>query len=242
MASKRGGRASTSLTRKVLETYGTTCHLRMPGCLGHATTKDHLIPYSHGGEDTLENLRPACKRCNSKRQNRVLSGYGARINVVIGPPAAGKTTHILEQAKPEDIMIDLDQISRALMPHPPESTHIYPEHVRHVAIGARKAAIDRATRTAYRCTVWIIHSVPHPNTLAEYRALRYNIITIDPGRELVEQRCQQIRPRYVWPAVAKWYSLYSATTRIAEHRAHTIEAAATSPQPATTTGAADADW
>ncbi|GAA1790866.1 HNH endonuclease [Leucobacter iarius] len=208
MASKRGGRAQSGLTRLVLETYGTRCHLRMPGCLGVATTKDHLIPWSHGGTDTLENLRPACKRCNSKRQNRVLSGYGAIIKVVTGPPAAGKTTYIAEHAKPEDIVIDLDAITRSLMPAPPATTHVYPEHVRHVAIGARKAAIDRATRIAYRCTVWIIHSIPPPNVLAEYRALRYQIITIDPGREVVEQRARTMRPRYVWPTVAKWYATY----------------------------------
>lgn len=92
------------------------------------------------------------------------------------------------------------------MPVAPDSTHVYPEHVRHVAIGARKAAIDRATRIAAGCTVWIIHAVPHPNTLAEYRALRYDIITIDPGRAEVERRAFAERPRYMWPAIAKWYA------------------------------------
>ncbi len=153
MAGNRGGRSSSSLTAKVLEMYGPVCHLRMPGCLGVATTKDHLIPYSLGGRDTLENLRPACKPCNSKRQNRVMSGYGARINVLIGPPASGKSTYVLEHAKPSDIVIDLDVIARALMPIQQERTHVYPDYVRHVAIGARKAALDRATRLAVGCTV-----------------------------------------------------------------------------------------
>lgn len=242
-ASKRGGRASSTLTRRVLELYGTRCHLQMPGCLGVATTKDHLIPYSHGGSDALENLRPACKRCNSKRQDRVLSGYGAVIKVVTGPPAAGKTTHILEHAKPEDIVIDLDAITRALMPAAPEATHVYPEHVRHVGIGARKAAIDRATRIAYRCTVWIIHSVPHPNQLAEYRALRYQIITIDPGRDVVERRAHTTRPRYMWKAVAKWYATYPNGASLEQPTAQpasSVDQPATAQQPATV--AAGADW
>lgn len=206
MAGNRGGRTSSSLTAKVLEMYGPVCHLRMPGCLGVATTKDHLIPYSLGGRDTLENLRPACKPCNSKRQNRVMSGYGARINVLIGPPASGKSTYVLEHAKPSDIVIDLDVIARALMPIQQERTHVYPDYVRHVAIGARKAALDRATRLAVGCTVWVIHAVPHPNTLAEYRALRYNIITVDPGREVVESRARLERPPHVWPIIGKWYA------------------------------------
>lgn len=212
MASKRGGRASSGLTALVLATYGNACHLRMPGCLNVATTKDHLIPWSLGGPDTLENLRPSCKRCNSKRQNRVLSGYGATIKVLIGPPAAGKTTYIQQHATPADVVIDLDAIARALMPVQQESTHVYPDYVRSVAIGARAAAIERAVRIANTCTVWIIHAVPHPNQLAEYRALRYEIITIDPGREVVEQRVRTMRPRYVWPIVAKWYASGLADT------------------------------
>lgn len=206
MTGKRGGRASAGLTALVLQTYGPVCHLNMPGCLRVATTKDHLIPYSHGGKDTLENLRPACKRCNSKRQNRVLSGHGAVIHVVMGPPAAGKTTLVLERARQGDIIIDLDALAAALTPIPADSSHTYPEHVWNVAIGARTTAIDRAIRTAARCHVWIIHAIPHPNQLAEYRALRYDLIVVDPGREVVEQRARTMRPRRMWPAVAKWYA------------------------------------
>jgi hypothetical protein len=178
----------------------------MPGCTGFATTKDHLIPYSLGGTNQIENLRPACKRCNSKRQNRVLSGYGATISVVIGPPAAGKSTYVREHANSADIVVDLDLIARAFMAVPQESTHVYPEHIRHVAIGARKAAIERATRLAVGCGVWIIHAIPTADALAEYRALRYNIITVDPGREIVEERARTMRPRFMLPHVARWYA------------------------------------
>ncbi|RWZ52947.1 HNH endonuclease [Labedella phragmitis] len=73
-ASRRGGPASRRVAQLVLETYGRECHLRLKGCTRVATTKDHVVPYSHGGADVLENYRPACKACNSKRQNRVMSG------------------------------------------------------------------------------------------------------------------------------------------------------------------------
>lgn len=241
MASKRGGRASSGLTALVLATYGNACHLRMPGCTGVATTKDHLIAYSHGGTDTLENLRPACKRCNSKRQNRTLSGYGATIKVVIGPPAGGKTTYVLEHATAADVIIDLDAISRALMPIQQESTHVYPDYVRGVAIGARAAAIERATRLTVRCTVWIIHGVPHPNQLAEYRSLRYQIITIDPGREVVEQRVRTMRPRFMWPIVAKWYASGLGSSPALEGAP--LEYALSSAPPAGgSSPASEADW
>ena len=65
-----GGRAQSVLTAMVLAEYGTTCHLCLqPG----ATTKDHLIPVSYGGTDSLANLRPAHHRCNSHRRNRLLT-------------------------------------------------------------------------------------------------------------------------------------------------------------------------
>lgn len=36
-------------------------------CRGPATTADHIQPRSLGGSDELDNLRPACRTCNSRR-------------------------------------------------------------------------------------------------------------------------------------------------------------------------------
>ena len=196
------------MTKFVLATYGPVCHLNMRGCTRIATTKDHLVPYSHGGDDSLENYRPACKHCNSKRQDRVLTGFGASVVVVIGPPAGGKTTYIIEHARPADITIDMDAIARALMPTPPTLTHVYPDHVRHVAIKARAAAVHAATRLQERVTVWLIHAVPRPDDLADYRKLGWQVITCDPGRAVVEQRIGELRPQSMLLHAARWYSIY----------------------------------
>lgn len=205
----RSGRASVNLTQLVLLEYGDVCWLcGRPG----ATTKDHVIPYSLGGSDDLENLRPAHGTCNKRRGNRVINGYGARIHVVMGPPAAGKTRHVLDHATLTDIVIDLDAIARALMPITLNETHVYPEHVRHVAIGARAAAIDRATRLAAGVGVWIIHADPTHRDLDDYRFLRYDVITIDPGREIVEQRVRAERPPYMRAYVPKWYARHGSAS------------------------------
>lgn len=231
---RRSGRASSALTALVLETYGRVCHLQLPGCTLVATTKDHLIPYSHGGTDDLENLRPACRHCNSKRQDKVLRGYGAQVIVVIGPPAAGKSTLVRDRADPTDVVIDLDAIARALMPVPAQLTHYYPDHIRHVAIGARQAAIDRAVSLPRRVTVWLIHAVPRPQQLAEYTRLGYRILPVDPGRGVVEQRVRTSRPQSVGPAVQRWYEdllphLPTLGVPITAEPAQTTE-----PKPATT--------
>lgn len=201
------GRTSQAITRKVIETYGDVCHLcHRPG----ATTRDHLIPYSLGGTDDLGNLRPAHRRCNSIRGNRTLNGFGCRVTVVIGPPAAGKSTYVAEHADPlKDVVIDLDVIARALMVQTlDDRTHVYPQHVRHVAIGARQAAIDRATRLVNGTHVWLIHAIPNADQMEQYRFLRYDIVTIDPGRHIVEKRAAETRPSYMQKGVARWYSTW----------------------------------
>ncbi|PAJ70929.1 MULTISPECIES: HNH endonuclease [Corynebacterium] len=67
-----GGNRARALTLATLERYGSTCHLC--GREG-ATTADHVIPRSHGGPDTLDNLRPAHSRCNSARGNMSLARW-----------------------------------------------------------------------------------------------------------------------------------------------------------------------
>lgn len=212
VAGNRGGRANQRMTALVLETYGRECHLRLRGCTKIATTKDHIIPFSHGGEDVLENYRPACRSCNSKRQNRVMTGYGASVVVIIGPPGAGKSTYVAEHAKPGDVTIDMDRIALALMPVAPTESHSYPEHVRHVAVRTRKAAINAATRLRERVTVWLIHAIPLPDELSDYRKLGWQVVTIDPGRDVVEQRVRTMRPEAMMLHVSRWYAMHAAPT------------------------------
>jgi 5-methylcytosine-specific restriction endonuclease McrA len=62
------------LVRAVLAVKGRTCHLcGLPG----ATTADHLIPWSHGGRNIMDNLAPAHYSCNSARGNRTLRQWFA---------------------------------------------------------------------------------------------------------------------------------------------------------------------
>lgn len=48
-------------------------------CGGRAETVDHVVPRSRGGGHTWENVVAACRRCNAKKRDRLLSESGMRL-------------------------------------------------------------------------------------------------------------------------------------------------------------------
>ncbi len=52
----------------VLEASQWTCHY----CNAPANTADHIIPVSKNGSNEVSNLLPACVKCNSSRQDKIL--------------------------------------------------------------------------------------------------------------------------------------------------------------------------
>ncbi|MFC8733580.1 HNH endonuclease [Luteimicrobium sp. NPDC057192] len=75
-----GGRRAVALTKQVIELYGSTCHLCLerinlaaPPRHPSGPSADHVVPRKYGGSDHLSNLRPAHRRCNSRRGARLLT-------------------------------------------------------------------------------------------------------------------------------------------------------------------------
>lgn len=125
--------------------------------------------------------------------------------VVIGPPAAGKSTWVNDRAKPGDIVIDYDRIANALT-----SVHATPHgHQRPlatIAFHARETAISQALRHVETHDVYIIHSVPRQPAIDRYLKHGAEIVTVDPGRDVVEARCRAERPEDYMRAVKRWYA------------------------------------
>lgn len=126
------------------------------------------------------------------------------LTVVIGPPAAGKSTWVLERAKPTDVVVDYDRLAVALTGVGGDM-HDHAAPVVAVTRAVRAAAIEAALKQIHHTDVYVIHSNPGVQRMTEYRAMGAQIVTVDPGREVVRQRCKSERPRRMFAAIDEWY-------------------------------------
>ncbi|MER7164509.1 hypothetical protein ABT336_00300 [Micromonospora sp. NPDC000207] len=124
--------------------------------------------------------------------------------VVIGPPTGGKSTWVLQQAGPLDVVIDYDRLAVALSGRR-DDDHQHGPEVKATTKAARLAAIDAATAHADRVDVYLIHSNPGRARLAQYARQGAHIITIDPGRDVVLDRVRRQRPARMFAVVDEWY-------------------------------------
>lgn len=167
---------------KVIETWGNDCWLRLPGCTRVGTEDDHIVPHSHGGMDTVPNIRRACKHCNASRQDRVLYGYGARLHMIVVPPGScdrEAVDYIDAHKNAGDPVVSFSALAAAMGLTSP-------------SLAARRA-VAMAWSGAYRqfaissepIDVWCTRTTPsskrHPRMMDEWIALDYDVRVIDPA-------------------------------------------------------------
>lgn len=127
--------------------------------------------------------------------------------VITGPPAAGKSSWIEARATARDIVIDLDRITRALTgPGAPQWNH--DRVANKVALRARQAAIDEAVKHLDEADVYLIHTMPSPQARTRYRDLGGEIVTVDPGEDVVRERVKAMRSADMDRVVSRWYGQY----------------------------------
>ena len=121
----RGGRPWRTIRERILKRDGYMC--QCDTCRGVrllADEVDHILPISQGGTDSDDNLRSINKNCHKLKTSQESGGAVSMtpawlpspikpLVVVVGPPAAGKTTHVQERAHKRDLVIDLDQMALA---------------------------------------------------------------------------------------------------------------------------------
>lgn len=125
------------------------------------------------------------------------------ITIVLGPPAAGKSTFVKENAAEGDVVVDFDAIATAFgSGHPHEA----PPAIRDVAHVARDAAIAHIL-AGVESPSWIIHSNPTEEQLQKYADAGAETVVVDPGMEAVlEQARNDNRPEWTEEAIRAWYS------------------------------------
>src|SRR5690606_24701270 len=110
----RGGRPWRRLVEAVKRRDKYTCQ-----ACGRVTEDgecDHIVPLSQGGTDDLSNLqwlcREPCHRVKTAREGSGASNHpewlpkpACKVELVTGPPGAGKTTYCREKAKDGDVII-----------------------------------------------------------------------------------------------------------------------------------------
>lgn len=191
---------------EVVARWGNDCWLGLPGCTRVGEEDDHIVPKSHGGMDTVANIRRACKHCNASRQDRVLYGYGARLHMLVTPPGSCDMEAVAwldEHAAPGDPVVSYTLLASAMRLGGRPSV----EERRAVAM-AWSAAYRQLARCPERIDVWCVRTTPrsrrHPRMLDEWVALDYDVQVIDPGFDVEWSRAADDQARRL---VREWYAL-----------------------------------
>ena len=62
-------------------------------CGSPAENVDHVIPRSRGGQHTWDNVVAACRRCNSRKENRLARDAGLTLEAAAGRPEGRLPPH-----------------------------------------------------------------------------------------------------------------------------------------------------
>ena len=134
------------------------------------------------------------------------------IHIITGPPCAGKSTYVKENAKAGDLRVDYDLIAQALGA---ENSHAAEGLVKQAAFDAREGAIATALKNP-AAESWIIHTTPSEDHLKLYADAGADMVELDPGYEVcMERAIADGRPQQTIDGIEKYYS--GKKGRIMEH-------------------------
>jgi 5-methylcytosine-specific restriction enzyme A len=148
---------------------GERCRKAHPA---HRMYADHVIELRDGGRPfDVWNGQCLCavhheKKTFKARQLRTrdwsgsytqpcLPRPGCRVMLVCGPPASGKSTHVRDNAKPDDVVIDLDVIARGY-----GLGRNRPENLTNVLLQERNARLAALAQEPAERTAWVIIGAP----------------------------------------------------------------------------------
>lgn len=177
---------------------------------------DHIVP--HNDDPALQydpnNLQTLCKRHHSDK-TFAESGGRARASllprfvekpvkhliVVCGPPGAGKTTHVLESAQVDDLVLDQDALAEEIEGAPYWSlTEAAKDRILR-ARNSRLADFCKGATTHKRC--WLIATSGSFKQRRFWAELGADVVVIHPGTDecLARIDAETRRPEHMKPAL-----------------------------------------
>lgn len=126
----------------------------------------------------------------------------SEINVIVGPPCAGKSTYALRSMNDGDVIIDYDAIAVAIGSNSP---HDATGSVRKVALLMRWRAVNEILRSIDH-GAWIVHTKPTESVLARYKEAGAIFTVLDPGKDVCLQRAKDAeRGPLCEQVITEWY-------------------------------------
>lgn len=218
----RGRKGQEALKRRrALHPFCAHCAAR--GITRAAAQIDHVLSLALGGEDVDENTQGLCLPCHAiKTAFEDASGNGAanhpdwlrpascRLTIVTGPPGAGKSTLVTDQAGGLDLVVDLDDLADRVRPGFLASRQ-WDAELLNQAIRVRNSLLGSLSTLPPRAAAWFIVGAP---SVAEREWWRGKLQPadwrhLDPGRdECVRRVIRRASPSSVARqvgAVDDWY-------------------------------------
>ena len=125
------------------------------------------------------------------------------IRVITGPPCAGKSTYVSENAEKGDLIVDYDLIAKAFGA---PMSHAADGIIKQVAFDARESAIIRALDNPKENS-WIIHTTPTEDHVKRYKEAGAEFVELDPGYDVCIERAKtDERPQQTFDAIEKYYA------------------------------------
>lgn len=181
--------------------------VRKYDCIGHHRTElteenvnDVNVAFNPDNIDLIH------FRCHNDIHERY-GGYSQRVYLVYGSPCSGKKSYVLDNARPDDLIIDMDRIWDCICTGGWKSK---PKRVKANVFGVRDALIDMVrTRTGNWRTAWIIGGYP----LRTDRDRLCNLLRAEPIYcEATEAECLERasgKPQEWMEYIREWWEDYT---------------------------------
>ena len=219
MGERMRGRAGQEALKRRRVMHPMCAHCAERGITRATVEIDHVVPLALGGEDVDENTQGLCLPCHAvKTALEDASAGGAanhpawlrpascRLTIVTGPPCAGKSTLVANEAGRLDMVVDLDDLAARIDPSFANGRR-WTSELLNRAVRARNSLLGSLSTLPPRSAAWFIVGAP---SVAEREWWRGKLQPadwrhLDPGRLECERRALRTRGIESVPMVAQWY-------------------------------------